>query len=105
MDSSREAFRQDLRSCIHIARRAAGGNGGPIVADSSATIGIRVMPSGQLLDCTPGFKEPSRCIQSDVEERSGVLKSAFRKFCKGLASGLHIFNKGGQLMHGLAATS
>ena len=53
--------RQDLRSCIHIARRAAHGKGEPLVPGSTATVGIRVMPSGQLLDCSPEFKQPSRC--------------------------------------------
>ena len=53
---------QDLRSCIHITRRTAGGAGGPLVAGSTAAVAIRLMPSGQLLDCSHGFKEPSRCV-------------------------------------------
>ena len=61
------AGEQDLRSCIHIARRAAEGAGGPLVAGASAAVGIRVLPSGQLLDCSPGFEEPSGWVGCEAE--------------------------------------
>jgi hypothetical protein len=47
------------------------------VAGASAAVGIRVLPSGQLLDCSPGFEEPSGWVSCAAQASFSVCVRAF----------------------------
>jgi hypothetical protein len=51
------------------------------VAGSSAAVGIRVLPSGQLLDCSPGFEEPSGWVICTDQELFSVRELACLRMC------------------------
>ncbi len=60
---------QDLRSCIHIVNQGASTSGGlghelfKPIAGKTTSLGIRLLPSGILLDCTTNFDSPAEYVK------------------------------------------
>jgi hypothetical protein len=63
---------QDLRSCIHIVnqtvsdprRRSMGCQS--FIAGETTSLGIRLLPSGLLLDCTSTFVPPAEYVELNL---------------------------------------